>query len=367
MEEPRSLKPEEMKSVERLVDVTFMYGNDGFMRRNYPTMFNLNNIDNLIVSVDEGRVVSHVGMTERWATLAGCTVRVASIGAVATYEEYRGKGLGTILFDKSIAKAKADGVDFMLISGDRGLYRRPGGADAGCDYLGTVDLEAAKALQSNGLEVFLCSAENIPECAAAYDTRYARFVRTADDWYWLFKNFRCMDCEINIIGVRKNGVFRGYFGQIKPDDKGHARIVEVAGDPVDLAGAVHAAMELSGAKTASFELQDSDSVLKSALESKGVNFKAIPCGNIVLILNFNQLMTRLYPFFESKLGIDDARKLEFTEDVEAYTLKAGDDAVTVNRAEATQIIFGHPQPKALPGLLAKAFPVPCLWYGLNYI
>jgi len=356
-----------MGSLERLVDVTFMYGNDGFMRRNYPTMFNLNNIDNLIVSVDDGKVVSHVGMTERWASLAGCTVRVASIGAVATYEEYRGKGLGTVLFDHSIAKAKADGVDFMLISGDRGLYRRPGGVDAGCNYVTTVSLDTANSLQDSSLEVFLCSTADIPQCDAAYNTRQARFIRTADDWEWLFKNFRCMDREIDIIGIRRNGVFRGYFGVLKPGDDGNGKIVEVAGDHVDMAGALKAAMDLGGYKTVSFELQADDNVLKSILAAKGQKFNAIPCGNIILVLNFQQLMTRLYPFFENRVGIDAARTLEFAEDGEAYTFKAGSDSITVDRPKATQIIFGHPQPPALPGLLAKAFPAPCPWYGLNYI
>ena len=139
MEGPRPVKPGELPSLTRLADTIFADGEEGLMLASFPLLFDESNFENLFVFAKRGRIVSHVGMAQRWACLAGCTVRVACIGAVGTYEEHRGKGLATSLFEAACGKALSDGVDLMMISGGRGLYLRAGAAEVGCDYLTVLD------------------------------------------------------------------------------------------------------------------------------------------------------------------------------------------------------------------------------------
>ena len=62
------------------------------MFHDYPQLFNEANREHLRVVAAEGKVVCHVGFTERPASLSGCRIDVACIGAVATLPEQRGRG-----------------------------------------------------------------------------------------------------------------------------------------------------------------------------------------------------------------------------------------------------------------------------------
>ena len=116
MEGPRAVEASEMPSLSELVDTVFRGAPNNVMFSQYPQLFNEANRDNLLVFVDGGRVVSHYGMVQRWATVCGCTVRVACVGSVATYESHRGQRLASRLMQANVAKATADGADFAMIS-----------------------------------------------------------------------------------------------------------------------------------------------------------------------------------------------------------------------------------------------------------
>ena len=99
MEGPKPLDASERDSLAELVDAIFANGQEGAMFRAFSEYFSEKNDGNHFVFVDEGRVISHVGMDVRWATITGCAVRVGCIGAVGTNEAYRGQGLATRLLE----------------------------------------------------------------------------------------------------------------------------------------------------------------------------------------------------------------------------------------------------------------------------
>src|SRR5260221_13879810 len=101
MEEPRAVREDEFESLRALTDAVFRPG----MPEQYPQLFNADNRENLRVCVDAGRCVSHVGMTQRKASLLGVPIQVCCIGAVCTYQEYRGQGLASRCFEDAIAKS----------------------------------------------------------------------------------------------------------------------------------------------------------------------------------------------------------------------------------------------------------------------
>ena len=102
MEEPRGLKPSEFESLCELVNTVFRSNSSDRMELQYALLFAEDNFDSLLVMVDNGRVVSHVGTLTRDISILGHRIQTISIGAVATYEAYRGRGLATALVMDSI-------------------------------------------------------------------------------------------------------------------------------------------------------------------------------------------------------------------------------------------------------------------------
>ena len=99
MEGPRGLKATEFDSLCTLINTVFRGDGVGRMEAQYPLLFTPENYDELFVIVDEGVVVSHVGALTRDISVLGCRMSTMSIGAVATYESHRGRGLATQLME----------------------------------------------------------------------------------------------------------------------------------------------------------------------------------------------------------------------------------------------------------------------------
>jgi hypothetical protein len=337
------------------------------MFREYPTVFNEENAHNCLVMVDDGRVVTHVGMTLRWASIAGCTVRVACIASVATDEAYRNRGLASKVFAAACDKALAEGADFMMISGGRSLYRRVGAVDVGRDLIGTVDLATAKALHDRSIHIDDFRESDLDACAALYDTRVARFVRPLDDWQWLVRSRSVMSQEVDINIARRKGAACGYFITGKKSKEGVKEVIEFAGGDSVIAGALKSMLALSASRAVKMRLQQGDTALKALLESAGVLLKPEKTMGTLLLINFPQLMARLKPWFEQRLGIARAKTLSFKQEGERFLFAAGDNAAALNRGEAATAIFGYPEKPLLTGVLAEVFPCPTLYYGANYV
>ena len=307
-------------------------------------------------------------MTRRWASIAGCTIRVVCIGAVATYEEYRGKGLATQLLELACKEAIDDGVDFMLISGGRGMYRRAGAADVGADCRAALTPELAGSLRTGDVSVRDFVDTDLPDCVAAYRKKTTHFIRPADDWEGLLRN-RCCACkDIDLAVVERGGCFSGYMVLGKPDKDGESAVVEFAGEESALAAALGPALERYGAARIRLHLQDSNAFLKAAFERAGAAFEPAKSPGTLLVLNFPQLTRRLRPFIQEQVGIACERALSFEEQDGKYSFSDGQETCFVDgKMAAAEFLFGQSEARPTSGPLAKAFPVPTLIYGVNYI
>lgn len=309
MDGPRSVRLTEMPSLARLVDDVFGSRSDGAMFGSFPQLFCEANIENLLVCADGDRIVSHVGMTERRACLAGCTVGVACVGSVATYEEYRGQGLATRLFEVACAKAAGDGMDFMLISGGRGLYRRAGAADVGCDFELTVSADAVAGLIWPGLEVTDFAEGDLGHCVAAYNTRPAHFLRLKEDWTMFLECRSCMCRDTQFEIIRSDGLFTGYYVPVRNAEDESVRVLEFAGEPAAIAAGLGPLMRKYNAQCVHLHLQAGDIVLKAMLEKAGAAAVEVDSSGTLLLLDFDRLMRRLHPYFEQRIGRQEASRL----------------------------------------------------------
>ena len=367
MEGPRPVANSERASLGQLVDKALMGGAEGAMFRGYPTVFNEENSPNCLVLVDDGRVVTHVGMTQRWASIAGCTVRVACIASVATDEAYRNRGLASQVFAAACEKAFAEGVDFMMISGGRSLYRRAGAVDVGRDFIATIDAGAAASLHARDIRIDEFVEGDLDACAALYDTRVARFVRPCDDWQWLARSRSVMSRDVDMNIVRRRDAACGYFITGRDNREGVTDVLEFAGENTAIAGALKSLLARRSSRAVKMRLQQNDFALKSLLENASVGVTPEKTMGTLLIINFEQLMPRLTPWFEHRIGVAQAKALSFRQEGERFLFSDGGNTVALDRGEAGVAVFGYPEKPLFSGLLAQVFPAPSLYYGINYV
>ncbi len=128
MEEARAVRPEELGQTLALVNKVFRTGVDQDMSTDYPLVFAPNNLDNLRVVSEGGRIFSHAAMARRELREHGCALPVSLICAVATDPERRRRGAASRIMEDAVEAMAARGDAFGLLwtGPARDFYRRLG-------------------------------------------------------------------------------------------------------------------------------------------------------------------------------------------------------------------------------------------------
>ncbi len=378
MEGPRAVRKEELESLRSLTDIVFRQG----LMDEYPQLFNEDNLENLRVIVDNGKCVSHVGMIQRHASLFGCIVKVCCIGAVSTLPEYRNRGLASACFDDAIRKATNDGVDIMLVSGDRNLYRMRGCLRVGCDAHFTLkasdllSLESYLSQQEPAITVEPMRKDELALVMECYRHEPVRFLRPLEDYLYALQCGVVMDRPSDFLVIRQNGEFRGYVIVQHPREDGKAMLAEFAGDRHALLAALPLIAKRYDLQELHWQVLRHDVLFRSLCEQAGLKPAPAYAHYTLKLVNFPQLMERMRLRWEELLGWRDASKLSFWQKGEQYGFRFGDDELVTDRDTATRLIFGTvsgEEAQKLEGhgkltdVLKVIFPLPCLWYGVNYV
>jgi predicted N-acetyltransferase YhbS len=383
---PRGLWADEWDQLNELVSTVFRPG----MFRAFPQLYNEANRPNLRVVAEDGRIVSHVGMIQREASLAGCRVRVACIGSVATYEDYRGRGFASLAFQDACDKAAEDDVDLMLISGGRGLYTRTGCRRVGRDHDFIVTAEHVGRLRPiapPGLDVAPVGVERVPELRRLYQLEPARFLRPLDDWAMAFTSRVVMARNAEFWGVSAGSDLLAYLivnppaaMRRNPEDPATIRVVEQAGDRLAVTRALPHLLEHYAAERLTIHVQGTDPILHAWLSAAAITPVPSPTWGTLRVINFPQLMERCRPLLAERL--DAAQGLRFAADDRpgtadgGFTIADAADAIRLTDLGALACyLFGEPatdlpRPEGSPRLaeaLARALPLPTLWYGVDYV
>ncbi|HZO89555.1 MAG TPA: GNAT family N-acetyltransferase [Chthonomonadaceae bacterium] len=375
IEGPRAVRKEEFETLRPLTDVVFRPD----MMDEYPQLFNEDNLENLRVCVDEGRCVSHVGMTERTASLFGCQVKTCCIGAVSTLPEYRKQGLASACFDDAANKAFHDGVDFMIVSGDRNLYRMRGCLRVGSDTRYTLIADALPTLEAAGgrsVTVELMTEAELPRVMDCYRYEPVRFVRPLDDYGYALKCGRVMNRPAEFLVIRAQGDFRGYVIVQTPGESSRAGIVEFAGDRHAILAALPEIFRRYRVAELGWQVSRHDHLFRALCAESGLQGQQTTTAGTYKLINFPQLMERMRPRWEELLGWREAAKLSFRQDTDEYGFCYGEEEFVTDRDTATRLVFGtveraEEQALAEAGKVAEVLkailPLPTLWYGLNYV
>ena len=381
---PRPIRREEVPSLGRLLNAVFRSNTSRDILKEFPQLFNDRNLEHLMVIVEGGEVVTHVGMVVRPISFEGPTLTMGLVGAVGTTERCRGRGYATRCLDALLDKAAREGVDLAWISGERGLYTSRGAARVGRQWVHTVgpgDLP-------EGLRLGEMTSGDLAAAAVLYRNERVHFVRSRDDWVRAFDNQFVMDRKARFWCVWRRDRLSAYLVvHERQPARGAPLLAEFAGDRPDAAIALPAAVQRMRLEKVEVRVSDSDEDAREAFGRVAITEARIQSGyGVVLPMRLAGCMERLTPRIAEYCGEHVAHEVRFSESREGPGSRAGkDDRLTMTignqhahilrRAEVAKFLFGTPEgvTPAFEGAasvvvaLRPAFPLPTPWYGLNYV
>jgi GNAT superfamily N-acetyltransferase len=381
MDGPRGTRIEEKESLKQCLGTVFR----PTLWDEYPQLFNDENLDNCRVMVHQGQVVTHIGMLIRDASILGCRIRVCNVGGVATLPDFRKRGLATQTFADACAKAKRDGCDLLIVSGDRNLYRMAGCRRVGRDVEYTVTpadvTRVGEAFNPCRAEVRIEPAEEKDQdlMARLYQREPVRFIRRREDYRRAMQCGFVMNRPSGFWIVRRGAEAAAYiiFNVPRPDDK-QIRIAEYAGSRTAVVGALPLILAHYGLQKLTLHALGTDTVVRGLMDERGVASAPAPGSGSVRMTNFAQFMDRMRPYLEETLGLEEARKLSFAEETDdRFILAWGGERVMIpNRGDVSRFLFGQPDGSdegilsadhPVARALRPALPMPTLWYGISYV
>jgi predicted N-acetyltransferase YhbS len=380
VEGPRALRPEELGSLVRLANRVFR-PQGGDMGAEFAYFLNAANAARLRVFVEKGEVLAHSGYRLQDASVFGCRLRIACLGAVCTSPDFRGKGLATRLFHDGLAAMRAEGVDLAMISGGRGLYTRNAAVPAATCRQASFEAASAGSWAQDNVEVTPAAPADAPRLAALYRAEPVRFLRPPADWAGILAGRWCMNRPARLLAIRRGGEIVAYAAARAPkgaeaDPAGGTLLGEFAGCRRALVSALPRLAELGGCRALLVPVPLWDAPLAAELAARNlVPGPANAASGTVKLVNFPQLMLRLGELFVERAG-PRFGEVRFAESAGRAALSLDAERLELAEADACRAVFGTPartETALLEGrgelgrLLLAALPAEIPWYGYNYV
>lgn len=401
LEGPRSLTVEELPEAVALSTEVFDPGGTS-MGLQFPLLFSADNVGELRVFSEGGRLVSLVGCLHQTILVEGHPLPVGSIGSVCTRPEYRGRGLAGKLVSDVFRRLEAAEVPLALVSGDRGLYKQLGCVEAGCferfeftreDWARLLrNRKDEKASPGDALVRFFEECD-LPLLHELYRREPLGFFRSLDQFdrlIWRHPGLKRLFGDERIVVAyrgRPEQVSAYAITRARTIQGGSTRvhIVEYAGSREDIIDVIGFVIEEISPSVITFTVPAQDIQFLRLLNAYGLSGSrcTLP-GHTLYVTSFRTLLERLSSHIEERTGMRPGRDV-FTvggsgasegEEMR-WTLRVGDELVEIpSRQHLTRLVFGGitmeeseaiaPRGRA-KRFLERAFPVPLPVPGLNYI
>jgi len=373
MEGPRAVRSDEFERLMEVIDEIFA-GGRRHMREGFPLLFNIDNLENLFVVIEDGRPVSHVGIIIRDIYVFGCRIKTASVGSVGTLEEYRGRGFAGACLDAAEKKAVADGASVTLISGRRSLYTRFGALQVGSSLV--ADVPAGDAAE--GISPRRAGAGDISVLEGLYEREPVRFHRPLEDWEAMLKSLEARsrgknDRAVFIVERADEPVAYVLGSHFIWDDVLHTRVGEFAGCRRSIMSALPAVCASLGSGAVEMRAPAWDTVMTGLLAAPGYQMhQQHLIGHTVKVSSVENFFRQIRPLIEERVGRSAAGALRCGTTAEGlYDCWIGEDRLTLEPSAFTALAFGQPTPgdreRERSGVLDRIFPVPLPLVGLNYV
>ena len=370
----RSVRRDEIGRLRQLLDNVFFEG----LADIQPHAFNDDNMHNLRVVVENGEVVSHIGTIRRNISIMGCTLRVASLGGVATYEAHRGKGHATALLQDTMRHCRKDGVDYIMVSGYRNMYHRYGCRYVGRDWIYHIASERANDFDDTDWTITQASKADVETIGAIYRREPVRWLRPPSDIAFGIDGWvQNRPAKTYLIHRDDQPVAFGVIQQARERDAGQVYLLDYAGERSAIVGALGKFIDNQHLNRLSVHVKRFDTVLRGLLKARGLPGEPANLPGTTMIIHFEQLLEKMRPYFVERIGEHAARGLVFREVGDEYHIYYGGDRVVAeSRGAAAQLIFGTLEGTESAMLdaggrageiLRACLPIPGVWYGVNHL
>ena len=371
----RSLRKSEMDSLRKLLGDVFFAELPDIQ----PHAINEENASNLLVVVEDGEVVSHIATIKRHVSVLGCSLKIASLGGVATYESHRGKGHASVLLEKTMAVCRDEDVDYIMVSGYRNMYHRYGCRYVGKDWEFRLGQEQTSDFDDSVFTISHAAKEDIDTLGTIYRREPVRWMRPPSDISFGIDGWVCnRPAKTYLIKQRDRLVAFAVMQQVRDGD-GQVlyKLLDYAGERLAIIGVLGKFVQEQDLKEISIHVMGYDTVLKDLLELRGLTGIQSALPGTIMVIHFEQLLKKMRPYFIECVGENVVNGLVFKEVGDEYHVYYGGDRVVAEgRGAAGQLIFGTWEGAEETMLdaggragevLRACLPIPGVWYGMNYV
>lgn len=377
MEGPRACKKEEFEEVINLINHVFRISK-GFkptMKEEFPLLLNEENLKNIRIIVEDGKVVASLSFYKTNILIEGVPINAASVGSVCTDEKYRGKGYASMLLDDAEKIMREEDIDIMLVSGTRNLYLRKGCSRAGWCIKFEVPPEEKI---DDSIELVEYSDEYLNDMIRIYNKEATRYYRSFYEFKNLLKGATTPwgNFTYKVYLLKKSGMFEGYvILRIIHDGIKRGEVVEFSGDRRIIYEGLKQIMVLLSLEHISVICTFNDWMINIIREKK-LRYEEINLSGTIKILNFARFMDKLRPYFRQYVDRDIVESVNFREDNGIYIFEIGEEMIEINDInKLTKLVFGDKGFNAdelgggfaIDNFIHSVFPLPFVWpRNLNY-
>lgn len=381
IEGPRPARPSEYPSLLRLINSCLFMGKKKYnMEEVYPGHLSMSNLANLWVMVEDGKVVSHVGVSKCLVYVHGVRIPVVLVGSVATDPAYRKLGLASRMLEHVKRRHDRQGYDLYMISGDRGLYHRIGAAKAGRMFHYLISGSALRPFGHPDVVARPAVPSDLKEIASLYRREKLHVVRNPGIYRRVFRSGWAAFTPAKFYVAEAEGEITAYFvatvtGRLGRPLPGRLSVIEAGGSRTDLLAGLDDACRKWGKRRVELSVSASDRDTLAILSGRHLGENPVEVYDCTAIINFPRLVARLRPLLVARAGAP-ARAVQGIERQGKMELHLGPHKVALPPEAMVRLIFGEPlrdRPAGvhadgtLGGLLRKALPVPLANPGINYM
>lgn len=381
LEGPRAAKSDELQKIIDLVNEIFMTrrGLPPIMGEAFPLLFNRNNLENLRIIVKDGQPISHVGIWEGDLLIFGSWFKVGMIGSVCTREDFRGRGYASTLIMDAIQKMTNDGIDLVLISGDRNLYKRFGFFKSGLIYNYSIPYGKLEVENGQSKLNFVCYDECwLRDVVAIYQREPVRYRRSLEEFNLLLKIFtkplKYTSIRNRIYMAVVNNRPLAYIATSLFLETNFLKIWEYAGSRNAIIHLIDYIFKTKHINNLEITVPFHDAEMLGLLEKHGLSRPPLDSEASMLILNLKGFFENAKYYLIERLGTELVSRIDVRDVNGKIELFLGDEDFTLEKSEFTLLFFDSPEKERprekiepIRKFLGEALPMPTPIYGLNYI
>lgn len=341
------------------------------MDKEFPLLLGENNLSNMFIAIDNGKVVGSISMYKSNILIEGINLPVASIGSVCTDENYRKRGIASKLLILSEIKCLEENIPVQIISGILPIYKEYGADKVGSIYHGELE-----NLKSNiKYKIIDFKEELLCEAIKLYNKESLRHYRTKDEFKDLLKGSLVPwgNNEFEFVFIEKDGILKGYLYLQIIRKEGKIIIREFVGDREDIVNSLGNIMEKFKLNKIEVNISYRDSIL-DILKLKNINLDKRTQHQSIKTIDFKNLISNLTPYFMQYMKKEQIDKFTIEEEEKGYAVKYKNDVLVLeDNEQLNHLIFGdnteiiNKCDGELKTLLKNIFPIPipCI-EGINY-